>query len=55
MSDKVSIAPNDSPSGGWGSVKEVATILLQEHVALSGSGLLLKQNKPDGFACVSWR
>lgn len=53
MSEKVSIAPNDSPSGGWGSVKEVASILLQENVALSGPGLLVRQNKPDGFACVS--
>ena len=53
MSDKVSIQPNDSPSGGWGSVKEVATILLQEHVGLSGPGLLIKQNKTDGFACTS--
>lgn len=53
MNDKVKIAPNASPSGGWGSVKEVATILLQEHVALSGPGLLVKQNKSDGFACVS--
>ena len=53
MTDKIKIQQNDAPSGGWGSVKEVATILLQEHVALSGPGLLVKQNKPDGFACVS--
>ena len=53
MTDKIKIEQNNAPSGGWGSVKEVATILLQEHVALSGPGLLFKQNKPDGFACVS--
>lgn len=53
MSDKVSIVPNDAPSGGWGSVKEVATILLQERVSLASPGLLIKQNKSDGFACVS--
>ena len=53
MSEKVSIQPNDSPSGGWGSVKEVATILWKQHVVLEGSHLLSLQNKPDGFACVS--
>ena len=41
------------PAGGWGSVKEVSTILLRQHVPVEGSALLLKQNKPDGFMCVS--
>jgi molybdopterin-dependent oxidoreductase alpha subunit len=41
------------PAGGWGSVKEVTTILLQEGIPLSGAALLKEQNKPDGFACVS--
>jgi hypothetical protein len=27
--------------------------LWHEHVALEGSRAVLKQNKPDGFACVS--
>jgi hypothetical protein len=40
-------------SGGWGSLKAVTAILLQEKVALKDSTILLKQNKPDGFACVS--
>ena len=40
-------------SGGWGSLKEVGTALMHEHVLLEGSKLLLHQNKPDGFACVS--
>ncbi|WP_036166992.1 FdhF/YdeP family oxidoreductase [Massilia sp. 9096] len=41
------------PSGGWGSVKEVTNILLQEHIPLKGAAVMLKQNKPDGFMCVS--
>ncbi|MGI4844527.1 MAG: FdhF/YdeP family oxidoreductase [Janthinobacterium lividum] len=41
------------PAGGWGSVQEVSTILLHQRVPLKDSPLLLKQNKPDGFACVS--
>jgi molybdopterin-dependent oxidoreductase alpha subunit len=43
----------DGTAGGWGSMKAVAQILRQEHVLLRGSRLLLKQNKPDGFQCVS--
>ena len=53
MSDTMTFAPDDSPSGGWGSVKEVATILWKQHVVFEGSHLLAKQNKADGFACVS--
>jgi molybdopterin-dependent oxidoreductase alpha subunit len=40
-------------SGGWGSVKAVAKILTREKVPLKGAAILLHQNKPDGFACVS--
>lgn len=40
-------------SGGWGSVKAVATSLLSQKVALKDSKILLTQNKPDGFMCVS--
>jgi formate dehydrogenase major subunit len=53
MRDKIEIKQNDAPSGGWGSVKEVSDILLREHVVAEGGNLLLHQNKPDGFACVS--
>jgi molybdopterin-dependent oxidoreductase alpha subunit len=41
------------PAGGWGSLKEVGTILLEERVPPQRAALLLKQNKPDGYACVS--
>lgn len=41
------------PAGGWGSVKEVTVILWQQQAVLEGLHLLGKQNKPDGFACVS--
>lgn len=40
-------------SGGWGSLKTVAKMLIQEKVPLKDSAILLKQNKPDGFMCVS--
>ncbi len=34
-------------------MKAVATILMQEKVPIKDSAILLKQNKPDGFMCVS--
>uniref|UniRef100_E1TDF2 Oxidoreductase alpha (Molybdopterin) subunit n=1 Tax=Burkholderia sp. (strain CCGE1003) TaxID=640512 RepID=E1TDF2_BURSG len=40
-------------SGGWGSLRAVTTILAQEHVSVKDSAALAKQNKPDGFMCVS--
>jgi molybdopterin-dependent oxidoreductase alpha subunit len=40
-------------AGGWGSVHALGTILRQEGVMLKGPPVLAKQNKPDGFACVS--
>src|SRR4051794_40044495 len=42
-----------SAAGGWGSVGALAGILTQEEVLLLGSEILLKQNKPDGYMCVS--
>lgn len=41
------------PAGGWGSAKSLTQILLREHVSLRGSQLLRKQNKPEGYMCVS--
>jgi len=41
------------PAGGWASVAEVSNILMDQRTVLKDSRLLLKQNKPDGFACVS--
>src|SRR3954471_12985649 len=53
MKQKAKVESHDGPAGGWGSVKAVASILTQEEVALLGSEILLKQNKPDGYMCVS--
>lgn len=41
------------PAGGWGSIHSVGRSLTHERVPLSGSRVLLHQNKPNGFACVS--
>ena len=53
MSDKPRFEPDKNPAGGWGSIKAVATYLLREGAPLAAGQALLKQNKPDGFACVS--
>ncbi len=41
------------PVGGWGSVRSLAEILPREHVAPDALRQLSRQNKPDGFMCVS--
>ncbi len=47
------IRPYKAPAGGYGSVKSVAEILLREGLPVEGAELLFKQNKADGFMCVS--
>jgi molybdopterin-dependent oxidoreductase alpha subunit len=41
------------PAGGWGSVQSLGRSLARGRAPLSGTRVLLHQNKPDGFACVS--
>ncbi|WP_263263785.1 FdhF/YdeP family oxidoreductase [Pseudomonas sp. RIT-PI-S] len=45
--------PYTHAAGGWGSARSVASILWREKALGKGAAALLKQNKPDGFACVS--
>jgi molybdopterin-dependent oxidoreductase alpha subunit len=47
------VGSKSTVAGGWGSVKSIATVLLQEHALANGSRVILQQNKPEGFACVS--
>jgi len=53
MRQKAKIENYTAPAGGWGSLNAVVRILTQEEVAILGSEILLKQNKPDGYMCVS--
>lgn len=43
----------EGPAGGWGSVRSLAEILPREHVPADALRQLVRQNKPDGFMCVS--
>ena len=49
----VRVEPATMPAGGWGSVDDVKKALTGQNVVLKDTRLLLKQNKPDGYACVS--
>ena len=50
---KPSLKPYTGPAGGWGSLQSVGEILVREHIAAKGSTVLLDQNKPEGYMCVS--
>ena len=45
------VQPYDDPAGGWGALRATAQALARSRNALGGTGLLLKQNQPDGFDC----
>ena len=54
LRQKAKIETYDAPAGRLGLAQWPSLhILTQEEVALLGSEILLKQNKPDGFMCVS--
>jgi molybdopterin-dependent oxidoreductase alpha subunit len=53
MDRKTKIEPYKGPAGGWGSLKSVGEILIRERVGPRNSVELWRQNKPDGFMCVS--
>ena len=48
-----SLKPYTGPAGGWGSLRSVGEILVREHIAARGSTVLIEQNKPEGYMCVS--
>ena len=47
------IEPYDGPAGGYGSVMSVTDILVREGIPIEGTEVILHQNKPDGYMCVS--
>ena len=50
---KTSFTPYKGPAGGWGSARSLGHILRQEGVLDASLTTLVRQNKKDGFACVS--
>src|ERR1700710_825537 len=53
MGKKPSYQPYHHASGGWGSARSLGNILTREGVLASGGLALTRQNKVDGFQCVS--
>ncbi|MCQ8240012.1 FdhF/YdeP family oxidoreductase [Rhizosaccharibacter radicis] len=53
MSRTPSFEPYEGPAGGWGSARSLGNILRREGVPASGTLVLGRQNKVDGFQCVS--
>ena len=51
--DKPKIKPYWGPAGGWGSLNSVQEIVRREKSPVTAAAELLRQNKDDGFACVS--
>jgi len=47
------IEPYEGPAGGYGSVRSVNSILWREAVPIEGWDVIFRQNKPDGYMCVS--
>jgi molybdopterin-dependent oxidoreductase alpha subunit len=52
-SDDPKVKPFKGPAGGWGSVRSLADILPRERLGPEAYRELARQNKPDGFMCVS--
>ena len=53
MRPKGSYKPYNAPAGGWGSARSLGNILSREGILASGGLTLTRQNKVDGFQCVS--
>ncbi len=49
----VDLTPYAGPAGGQGSLKSVAEILAREHTLVTSGALMMRQNKPNGYMCVS--
>ena len=50
---KGTVKPFKGPAGGWGSVRSLADILPRERLSPVALAQLARQNKTEGFACVS--
>jgi molybdopterin-dependent oxidoreductase alpha subunit len=51
--DRPDFTPYDGPAGGWGSMRSLADIIPREKNVAETTAELARQNKPDGFMCVS--
>jgi molybdopterin-dependent oxidoreductase alpha subunit len=53
LAPDLEVRPYEAPSGGWGSVRSLAKSFGRDRVPFTAPRVLLKQNKTDGYMCVS--
>jgi molybdopterin-dependent oxidoreductase alpha subunit len=53
LAPDLEVKPFEAAAGGWGSVRSLAASIGRDRVPFTAPPVLLKQNKPDGFMCVS--
>jgi molybdopterin-dependent oxidoreductase alpha subunit len=53
MADNIPNPNSEGPSGGWGSLKGIASIYGESWPTPAALDTLARQNKPGGFMCVS--
>ncbi len=51
--EEIIIKPYTGPAGGWGSMKGMVQVVPGEHPGPDMLDALRRQNKPEGFMCVS--
>ena len=51
--EEIVIKPYTGPAGGWGSMKGMARVVPGEGPGVDTADALRRQNKPEGFMCVS--
>lgn len=51
--EEIVIKPYTAPAGGWGSMRGMAEVVPHEGPGLATLDTLRRQNKPEGFMCVS--
>ena len=51
--EEIVIKPYTAPAGGWGSMEGMARVVPHEGPGLALADTLRRQNKPEGFMCVS--
>jgi hypothetical protein len=54
MTEKEHVEDPTMPAGIWGSASTTTSFLRYEHVLLNGGHVIVHQNKPDGYVCVSY-
>src|SRR5215212_11656308 len=50
---KVKGLPNTTVAAGWAALRELVAVMFRERSFFASARAFFRQNKPEGFACVS--